>query len=108
MNKYGLFLKPGSNTFCFLKQQKENYKKINKRQNFVNDQPHLTLFHGKFNNNEEVLSNLIKLLLRFTNFRFYQRNRIFFNDYSEGFSTFVYKIDIDKNLLKLQRVIRNI
>ena len=38
MNKYGLFLKPGSNTFCFLKQQKENYKKINKRQNFVNDQ----------------------------------------------------------------------
>lgn len=105
MNQYGLFLKPGSNSFGFLKNQKENYKKINKKQNFVDEQPHLTLFHGKFDSYDEVLSKFNQIIigeLPILNFTI-TKPHIFFNDFSEGFNTFVYKIEIDKNLLKLQK-----
>tara|TARA_B100000989_G_C19432872_1_gene423822 strand:- start:22 stop:612 length:591 start_codon:yes stop_codon:yes gene_type:complete len=110
MIKYGLFLKPGIQTIEFLNRQKENYKKINKKQNFIDDQPHLTLFHGKFKNKEEALSKFNQVLvddLPILSFRFVGPH-IFFNDHSPGFNTLVYTINPDKNLLTLQKELLDI
>ena len=105
MKRYGIFLKPNSDIYQFINKEKKKYKSLKNKQNFINDIPHLTLFHGIFDDQK-------KLVDKFNNIKFnkdevinFQISRpyIFFNDHEVGFNTLVYLIEKSESLCYLQK-----
>lgn len=108
MNNYkkiGFFLLPGQKASKEIQDKKNYFNSFSNKQNFLNDFPHLTLFHGKyesFKTSDIKLINSINLLntLKETNY-IVSKKHIFENDIKEEFSTLVY-------LLNENRLIQNI
>ncbi len=108
MNNYkkiGFFLLPGQKASKEIQDKKNYFNSFSNKQNFLNDFPHLTLFHGKyesFKTSDIKLINSINLLntLKETNYIVSEKH-IFENDIKEEFSTLVY-------LLNENRLIQNI
>jgi len=108
MNKYkkiGLFLLPGQKASKEIQDKKNYFNSFSNKQNFLNDIPHLTLLHGKYENFKTSDIKLIKSInllntLKETNYVVSEKH-IFENDIKEEFSTLIY-------LLNENRLIQNI
>ena len=103
--KIGFFLIPGKKINREISNKKKYFKEFSNNQNFLNDFPHLTLFHGNYENfNKLDLTKITDNSLNHELKEFkYTVNKkyIFEDDVEKGFSTLIY-------LLKHQNLIQNI
>ena len=95
--KIGIFLLPGQKAGEEIDSMKKYFKSFENKQNFLNDFPHLTLFHGIYGDYENLEKNIkknINLIKELKNYS-YELNRqfIFEDDVEKNFSTLVYLID---------------
>ena len=103
--KIGFFLLPGQKVSKEIQDKKNYFNSFSNKQNFLNDFPHLTLFHGNYENFKTSDIKLIKRInllntLKETSY-VVSRKHIFENDVQEEFSTLIY-------LLNENRLIQNI
>ncbi len=109
MNKYkkiGFFLLPGQKVSKEIQDKKIYFNSFSNKQNFLNDFPHLTLFHGNYENfktSDIELINSINLLntLKETNY-VVSGKHIFENDIKEEFSTLIYLLNQNRLIQEIQ------
>tara|TARA_B100000965_G_scaffold358584_1_gene338064 strand:+ start:202 stop:798 length:597 start_codon:yes stop_codon:yes gene_type:complete len=109
--KLGFFLIPGKEMNRELLDMKKYFKKFNNKQNFLNHFPHLTLFHGLYRRQEDVIERLKKEKDLITNIKDYkykiQKQFIFEDDLENGFSTLVYLVNNKNELQNFQENLLN-
>jgi len=95
--KIGIFLLPGKKATEEIYNMKKYFKSFENKQNFLNDFPHMTLFHGLYEDYKNLEKNIKKnmdLMKELKNYS-YELNRkfIFEADVEKKSSTLVYLID---------------
>lgn len=106
LRKIGIFLLPGQKATEEIHSMKKYFKSFENKQNFLNDFPHLTLFHGIYGDYKNLEKNIKKntnLIKELKNYS-YELNRqfIFEDDVEKNFSTLVYLIDNPKPIQTFQ------
>ena len=109
--KIGIFLLPGQKASEEIYDMKTYYKSFENKQNYLNDFPHLTLFHGVYKDYKTLEKNIkknINLINELKNFT-YELNRqfIFEDDVEKNFSTLIYLIDNPKPIQTFQLKLLN-
>ena len=100
--RLGFFLEPSSEIYDLVTKKKELFKLTGLNQNFVEDTPHCTLFHGYFNNPQFIIEEFNKLkITKINNFKI-KETLVFENDHLTGYDTLAYKIDNNSSLNEVQ------
>ena len=106
MKRYGFFLEPGKLIYKLIKKEKSNFRNFNKDQKYLDDPPHLTLFHGYYNESptrndelEDFLYSLIPGLFEYT----VSKSEIFYDDILSGWNTFIYLLDNPEKIQNIQK-----
>ena len=106
MKRYGFFLEPGKLIYKLIKKEKSNFRNFNKDQKYLDDPPHLTLFHGYYNESpnrndklEDFLYSLLPGLFEYT----VSKSEIFYDDILSGWNTFIYLLDNPEKIQNIQK-----
>ena len=106
MKRYGFFLEPGKLIYKLIKKEKSNFRNFNKDQKYLDDPPHLTLFHGYYNESpnrndelEDFLYSLVPGLFEYT----VSKSEIFYDDILSGWNTFIYLLDNPEKIQNIQK-----
>ena len=109
--KIGIFLLPGKKATEEIYNMKKYFKTFENKQNFLNDFPHMTLFHGFYQDYKNLEKNIKKnmdLMKELKNYS-YELNRqfIFEDDVEKNSSTLVYLIDKSEPIQAFQLKLLN-
>mgnify|MGYP001258455423 FL=1 len=100
--RLGVFLEPSSEIYNLITKKKEFFKLTGFNQNFVEDPPHCTLFHGYFKNPQHIIKEFNNLkITKIDKFKI-EETLVFENDYMNGYDTLAYKIENNLSLNELQ------
>ena len=106
MKRYGFFLEPGKLIYKLIKKEKSAVRNFNKDQKYLDDPPHLTLFHGYYNESpnrndklEDFLYSLLPGLFEYT----VSKSEIFYDDILSGWNTFIYLLDNPEKIQNIQK-----
>ena len=100
--RLGFFLEPSSEIYDLITKKKKLFKLTGLNQNFVEDTPHCTLFHGYFNNLQFIIEQFNNLkIAKLDKFKI-KETLMFENDYLTGYDTLAYKVEINFSLNELQ------
>tara|TARA_Y100000996_G_scaffold415583_1_gene411417 strand:+ start:3264 stop:3908 length:645 start_codon:yes stop_codon:yes gene_type:complete len=100
--RLGFFLEPSSEIYDLITKKKELFKLTGLNQNFVEDTPHCTLFHGYFNNPHFIIEEFNNLKITKVDKFKIKETLVFENDHLTGYDTLAYKIDNNSSLNKVQ------
>ena len=100
--RLGVFLEPSSEIYNLISKRKEFFKLTGLKQNFVEDPPHCTLFHGYFKNPQHIIEEFNNLkITKIDKFKI-KETLVFENDYMTGYDTLAYKIENNLSLNEVQ------
>ena len=100
--RLGFFLEPSSEIYDLITKKKELFKLTGLNQNFVEDTPHCTLFHGYFNNPQFIIEEFNNLKITKINKVKIKETLVFENDHLAGYDTLAYKIDNNSLIREVQ------
>ncbi len=106
MKRYGFFLKPGKLIYKLIKKEKSDFWNFNKDQKYLDDPPHLTLFHGYYNeppNRNDGLEDFLYTLSAGLFEYNVSKSEIFYDDILRGWNTFIYLIDNPEKIQNIQK-----
>ena len=102
LKRLGFFLEPSSEIYDFIIKKKELFKLTGLNQNFVEDTPHCTLFHGYFNNPQIIIEEFNNLkITKIDKFKI-KETLVFENDHLVGYDTLAYKVDNNSSINEVQ------
>lgn len=100
--RLGFFLEPSSEIYNLITKRKEFFKLTGLNQNFLEDPPHCTLFHGYFKNPQHIIEEFNNLkITKIDKFKI-KETLVFENDYMTGYDTLAYKIENNLSLNEVQ------
>jgi len=102
LKRLGFFLEPSSEIYDLIIKKKELFKLTGLNQNFVEDTPHCTLFHGYFNNPQIIIEEFNNLkITKIDKFKI-KETLVFENDHLVGYDTLAYKVDNNSSINEVQ------